>query len=251
MFGLDHWSGHFSDGATLLIMCGIAVVLGLRHATDPDHLAAVTTLIASSKERTTRAAARLGFAWGLGHATTLFAFGLPIVLFKAYLPERVQQGAEATIGVIIIALAVWLLVRWRRGLFDVHLHTHAHGAGRHLHTHDHAEGPDHAHRHTVRARSPLQAYGIGLVHGLGGSAGVGILLLAAIHNRAVAVVALALFAFFTAVSMALLSTGFGMTLSSEPVRRSFNRIAPALGAVSLLFGIWYALGAFQVAPYVF
>jgi high-affinity nickel permease len=251
MFGLDNWIAHFSDGATLLIMCGIAVVLGLRHATDPDHLAAVTTLIASTKERTTRAAARLGFAWGLGHATTLFAFGLPIVLFKAYLPERVQQGAEATIGVIIVALALWLLMRWRRGLFDVHLHTHAHGAGRHLHTHDHAESPDHAHRHTVRARSPLQAYGIGLVHGLGGSAGVGILLLAAIHNRAVAVAALALFAFFTAVSMALLSTGFGMTLSSEPARRSFNRIAPALGAVSLVFGIWYALGAFAVTPYYF
>jgi high-affinity nickel permease len=251
MFGLDKWIAHFSDGATLLIMCGIAVVLGLRHATDPDHLAAVTTLIASGKERTKRAAARLGFAWGLGHATTLFAFGLPIVLFKAYLPERVQQGAEATIGVVIVALAVWLLVRWRRGLFDLHLHTHAHGDGRHLHTHDHAEGPDHAHRHTVRARSPLGAFGIGLVHGLGGSAGVGILLLAAIHNRAVAVVALALFAFFTAVSMALLSTGFGMTLSSEAARRSFNRIAPALGAVSLLFGIWYALGAFAVTPYYF
>jgi high-affinity nickel permease len=251
MFGLDSWIAHFSDGATLLIMCGIAVVLGLRHATDPDHLAAVTTLIASGKERTKRAAARLGFAWGLGHATTLFAFGLPIVLFKAHLPERVQQGAEATIGVVIVALAVWLLVRWRRGFFDLHLHTHEHGDGRHLHTHDHAEGPDHAHRHTVRARSPLGAFGIGLVHGLGGSAGVGILLLAAIHNRAVAVVALALFAFFTAVSMALLSTGFGLTLSSEPVRRSFNRIAPALGAVSLLFGIWYALGAFQIAPYVF
>lgn len=251
MFGLDDWIAHFSDGATLLIICGIAVVLGLRHATDPDHLAAVTTLIASGKERTKRAAARLGFAWGLGHATTLFAFGLPIVLFKAYLPERVQQGAEATIGVVIVALAVWLLVRWRRGLFNVHVHTHEHGAGRHLHAHGHAASAGHAHRHTVRARSPLQAFGIGLLHGLGGSAGVGILLLAAIHNRAVAVVALALFAFFTAVSMALLSTGFGLTLSSEPVRRSFNRIAPALGAVSLLFGVWYALGAFQVAPYSF
>ena len=251
MLGLDHWIAHFSDGATLLLVIGIAVVLGLRHATDPDHLAAVTTLIASGKERTKRAAARLGFAWGLGHATTLFAFGLPIVLFKAYLPERVQQGAEATIGVLIVALAVWLLVRWRRGLFDLHLHTHEHGDGRHLHTHDHAEGPDHAHRHTVRARSPLQAFGIGLLHGLGGSAGVGILLLAAIHNRAVAVIALALFAFFTAVSMALLSTGFGLTLSSEPVRRSFNRIAPTLGMASLVFGVWYALGAFQVAPYYF
>jgi ABC-type nickel/cobalt efflux system permease component RcnA len=211
----------------------------------------VTTLIASGKERTKRTAARLGFAWGLGHATTLFAFGMPIVLFKAYLPEHVQRGAEATIGVVIVALAVWLLVRWRRGLFDVHVHTHEHGTGRHLHAHDHAEDTGHAHRHTVRARSPLQAFGIGLLHGLGGSAGVGILILAAIHNRAVALLALALFAFFTAVSMALLSTGFGLTLSSEPVRRSFNRIAPALGMASLLFGVWYALGALAITPYYF
>jgi ABC-type nickel/cobalt efflux system permease component RcnA len=252
MLGLDDWIAHFSDGATLLVVVGVAVLLGLRHATDPDHLAAVTTLIASGTERTKRAAARLGLAWGLGHATTLFAFGLPIVLFKAYLPERVQQGAETAIGFVIVALAVWLLVRWRRGLFDVHVHVHAHGTGRHVHVHDHAHGrADHAHAHDVRARSPLQAYGIGLVHGMGGSAGVGILLLAAIHDHVVAVLALGLFAAFTAVSMALLSTGFGLTLSSEPVRRSFNRLAPALGAASLLFGIWYALGALELAPYFF
>jgi high-affinity nickel permease len=247
VFGLDHWIAHFSDGTTVLILIAVAILLGLRHATDPDHLAAVTTLIAGGKERTKRTAARLGFSWGLGHATSLFAFGLPIVLFKAYLPERVQQGAEAAIGFMIVALAVWLLVRWRRGLF--HVHAHGHGAGIHLHGHTHGSGATHAHK--IRARSPLQAYGIGLVHGMGGSAGVGILLLATIHDRGVAVAALALFAFFTAVSMALLSTGFGLTLSSEPVRRSFNRIAPALGAASLLFGVWYALGALAITPSYF
>ena len=109
---------------------------------------------------------------------------------------------------------------------------------------------EHAHPEAL-GRSPLAAYGIGLVHGMGGSAGVGILLLATIHDRIVAVAALALFAFFTAVSMALLSTGFGMTLSSPRVRRSFNRLAPALGATSLLFGVWYALGALAVTPYYF
>ncbi len=245
MFGLDGWVAHFSDGATLLVICGVAILLGLRHATDPDHLAAVTTLIASGKERTKRAAARLGFTWGLGHATSLFVFGLPIVLFKAYLPERVQQGAETAVGLVIVALAVWLLVRWQRGAF--HLHAHAHSGGRHVHLHDHSK----THRHSVRTRSPLQAFGIGLVHGMGGSAGVGILLLAAIHDRALAVAALALFAFFTAVSMALLSTGFGLTLSTGRARRSFHRIAPALGAVSLAFGVWYALGALTLAPYFF
>ena len=249
MFGLDDWIAHLSEGAAVFVVIGVAIVLGLRHATDPDHLAAVTTLIASGKDRTKRAAARLGFAWGLGHATSLFAFGLPIVLFKAYLPEPVQRGAETTIGFVIIALAVWLLVRWRRGMF--HLHAHEHGVGPHLHVHDHARRATHAHRHAVGARSPVQAYGIGLVHGMGGSAGVGVLLLAAIHDHVVAVAALALFAFFTAVSMALLSTGFGLTLSSDPVRRSFVRLAPVLGALSLLFGVWYALGALTIAPYYF
>jgi ABC-type nickel/cobalt efflux system permease component RcnA len=246
VFGLDNWIAHLSNGATLLAVSGVAVALGLRHATDPDHLAAVTTLIASGRERTKRLAARLGLAWGLGHATSLFAFGLPIVLFQAYLPEPVQRGAETAVGFLIIGLAVWLLVRWRRGLF--HIHPHEHAAGAHVHVHGHAREHGHGHRHTVRARSPLQAFAIGLVHGMGGSAGVGVLLLAAIHDRLVAVVALALFAFCTAVSMALLSTGFGLTLSSDRAWRSFSRIAPAFGAASLLFGLWYALGALHLAP---
>jgi High-affinity nickel-transport protein len=230
VFGLDDWIAHFSDGATVGILVVVAILLGLRHATDPDHLAAVTTLIAAGKERTRSAAARLGFAWGLGHATTLFAFGLPIVLFKSYLPEPVQQAAETSVGFVIVVLAVWLLIRWRRGIFHI---------------------GDHGHNDTFKARSPIQACGIGLVHGMGGSAGVGILLLAAIHDRTVAVLALGLFAFFTAVSMALVSTGFGLTLSTEPARRSFHRIAPVLGAASLLFGVWYALGALAVTPYYF
>jgi sulfite exporter TauE/SafE len=215
----------------------VATVLGLRHATDPDQLAAVTTLIATGRDRAARAAARLGLAWGLGHATSLFAFGLPIVVFKAYLPESVQRAAETSVGVMIALLALWLLVRWRRGLFHLH--------------HDHGTTHAHGARRRLRARSPLQAFGIGLVHGMGGSAGVGVLLLASIHNRAVAVAALALFAFCTAVSMAALSTGWGMTLAASPVRRSLARLAPVLGCTSLAFGVWYALGALSLAPYYF
>lgn len=247
MFGLDDHLASFSDGTTLVLVLAVAIVLGLRHATDPDHLAAVATLIAGGRERAGRAAGRLGFAWGLGHATTLFAFGLPILLFKAYLPDAVQRGAETTIGVVIMALAVWLLVRWRRGLF--HVHMHAHDAAIHVHGHVH-DGDGHPHR-SSRARSPLQAYGIGLVHGMGGSAGVGVLLLATIHSHVMGVIALALFAFFTAVSMAILSTGFGLTLSSAPAQRSFARVAPVLGVVSFVFGIWYALGAQDLLPYYF
>src|SRR5215471_21704427 len=105
MFGLDHWLAGFSDGTSLVLVVAAAILLGLRHATDPDHLAAVTTLIAGAEERATKTAARLGAAWGTGHATSLFAFGMPIVLFRAYLPEPVQQGAETAVGLLIAALA--------------------------------------------------------------------------------------------------------------------------------------------------
>lgn len=247
MFGLDDWIASLSDGATLTLVAVVAAGLGLRHATDPDHLAAVSTLVAGARDRATGAAARLGLSWGLGHASSLFAFGLPIVLFKAYLPAGAQKAAEATIGIVIAALAVWLLVRWRRGLF--HLHVHAHGSGLHAHGHVHGGGA-HAHR-GARARTPLQAFAVGLLHGMGGSAGVGVLLLASIHDHVLAVAALAVFATCTAVSMAALSTGLGFTLSRAPVAASVERLAPALAAASLSFGVWYALGALSVAPYYF
>jgi hypothetical protein len=84
---------------------------------------------------------------------------------------------------------------------------------------------------------------------MGGSAGVGILLLSAIDDKLVAVIALGLFAFFTALSMALLSTGVGATLGAGRIRGSFHRVAPALGLSSMAFGVWYALGALSLAPY--
>jgi high-affinity nickel permease len=233
MFGLDDRIAGMSDGATLLVVVLVALALGLRHASDPDHLAAVTTLIASGKERATRSAARLGFVWGLGHGTSLFVFGLPIVLYRAYLPESLQHDAETAVGLMIVVLALMLLNRWRLGRFHVQVHEH--------------DGDRHAHG----ARTPLQAYVIGLVHGIGGSAGVGVLLLASIPDRALAIVSLGVFAFFTAVSMSLLSSGFGLTLSRPRVRRSFARVAPALGVLSLAFGVWYALGAQSLVPYVF
>jgi hypothetical protein len=225
MFELDDQIANLGAGEAFLVVAVVAILLGLRHATDPDHLTAVSTLVAGDRADT-RGAGRLGLAWGLGHATTLFAFGLPIVLYRSYLPETVQTAAEMLIGLVIVALAARLLLRWRES---------RRGTGRHLHA----------------ARSPLQAYGIGLVHGIGGSAGVGVLLLASIPDHLEAVAALGLFAAFTAVSMALASTSFGWVLSRGAVQRSFVSVAPALGALSLAFGVWYALGAVQAVPYVF
>ena len=233
MFGLDDTIASFSDGTTLLIVAIVAVLLGLRHATDPDHIAAVTTLIASGRERATRSAARLGAWWGLGHAVTLVVFGLPILVAERYLPQRLQQGAETAVAAVIVFLALRLLVRWRHGYLNLHAHV----------------DPDHAHRHPVR--TPAGAFAIGLVHGIGGSAGVGILLLAAIPSEAVAVTALVALAFFTAVSMTLVTSGFGWTLSVRRVSRAVVAAVPAIGLTSLAFGLWYAAAAWSLAPYPF
>jgi hypothetical protein len=225
MFGLDDTIASWTDGTSLVLVALVATLLGLRHATDPDHLAAVTTLVASGRERAARAAAVLGGFWGAGHALTLFAFGLPIVVFEAYLPERAQQAAEASVGLLIVGLAVWLLVRWRRG----HLHARVHGHG----------------------RTPLGALAVGLLHGMGGSAGVGVLLVATIDDALLGAVALGVLAVFTAASMTLLTAAFGLALSTRPLVRSYGGVAPVLGTLSLAFGTWYAAGAWSVVPYPF
>lgn len=248
VLGLEGWIGQ--GGGTGAMGLLVAVLLGLRHATDPDHLTAVSTLVLSEEREGARKAGVLGFAWGLGHATTIFVFGLPIVLFRAYLPEAVRQGAEAVIGGLIIALAIRLLVRWRRGYF--HAHSHTHGAVRHAHphVHEHAahrhEGAGHSHAHAeTLGRTPLAAYGIGLIHGIGGSAMVGLLVVGAAASRALGVLALVLFAAGTAVSMALVSAGFGYVLARGPLSRLAGPLMPAVGVASLAFGVWYAMGAVQ------
>lgn len=217
MFGLDDHIAALGSGEVFAVVALIAVLLGLRHATDPDHLAAVTTLVASD-EPDPRRAGRLGFTWGLGHATSLMIFGVPIVLFHSYLPEAVQRAAEVAVGAVIVALALRLL----------------------LHRHHHR-----------RTRGPLQAYGIGLVHGMGGSAGVGVLLLSGIPNHVEALVALALFAICTAISMSAASTTFGLALSRRGVLRGYLAFVPAMAVASLAFGVWYSLGALHAVPYVF
>ena len=233
MFGLDDWIAGLSDSGSVLVVVLVATLLGLRHATDPDHVAAVTTLVASGRDNAARSAAHLGAWWGVGHAVTLVAFGLPILVAERYLPARAQQGAETAVAALIVFLAIRLLLRWRHGVFSTV------PGGK--------DGDDH--RHGVR--TPIGAFGIGLVHGMGGSAGVGVLLLAAIPDQTVAIAALLVLAVFTAVSMTLVTSGFGATLTIPSVARSVSGVAPALGVASLAFGVWYAAAAWSLAPYPF
>ncbi len=251
MATVDSWlEGLMHGPEALWVVLVVSLLLGLRHASDPDHLAAVTTLIASEAHRRARKAASMGLFWGLGHGTTLVLVGLPLVLLGQYLPERIQQAAEVAIGVIIVILALRLLTRWRRGLFHAHDHSHD-GGPSHRHLHSHADAPVHHHSHDTALRAPLSAYGVGLMHGIGGSGGLTLLLLSTIPDPSEAVVALLIFATGTAVSMALLSTALGLAIATGPVARNFERVAPVLGALAAAFGVWYALGALGVVGYPF
>jgi high-affinity nickel permease len=220
MFGLDDHIAELSHGGSILIVLLVATLLGLRHATDPDHIAAVSSIVASGREHARRRAAQLGVWWGLGHAVTLVVFGVPILLFEAYLPELVQRGAETAVAALIVFLAVRLLVRHR-----------------------------HRHERVHHVRNPLTAFGVGLVHGMGGSAGVGVLLIAAVPSTALAVVSLVVLALFTAVSMTVVTTGFGAALAVR--QKSLTAAIPVIGTASLAFGFWYAAAVWSLVPYPF
>ncbi len=225
----------------------LALLLGLRHAADPDHLTAVSTLVLTERGRPARHAGVLGLAWGAGHAVTLLLLGIPAILLGRLLPDGIQRLAEVVVGLMIVGLALRLLYRWRQGYF--HSHPHRHGEVEHVHPHvhvaadAHAHAP-HAHPHASRlGRSPLAAFGIGLVHGIGGSAGAGVLLIATIPERRLAVLALGILAGATALSMALLSVTFGLALGRPAVRQGLPAAIPVLGVLTLAFGVWYALAA--------
>lgn len=250
MFGVEEWLSRF--GGSGVMPLAVATILGLRHATDPDHLTAVSSLVLGNAPDGARRAGALGLAWGLGHATTLLAFGLPAVLFRHYLPAALLRAAEVAIGVVIISLAGRLLLRWARGYFHSHPHTHEGLEHSHPHVHEgakarHADGHSHSHAHGL-GRSPLAAFGIGLVHGLGGSAGVSLLVVGAASSQLSAVAGLILFAGGTALSMALVSWTFGYAMARRPVARRVTSVVPLLAVASLLFGAWYALDALTGFP---
>jgi len=201
------------QGAPLLVALGVAFLLGLRHATDPDHLMAVTALVARDNAGA-RSAARLGAVWGAGHATALLVIGLPLILLGTALPPALESTAEKLVGVVIVLLAIRVLVRWI-----------------------HRNRP---HDHDKPLRTPREAFGIGLLHGLAGTGAVVLLLIAALPSTLEASAALAVFAPMSAISMALCTSGFAWTLTRPAVMPVYRTVLmPALGAMGLLFGLWY------------
>ena len=208
---LDHLITGLFEGAPLVVALGIAFLLGLRHASDPDHLVAVTSLMAADNGDT-RGAARLGAWWGLGHAAALVALGIPLIAFKAQLPGWLEGGAEKAIGAVILLLAARVIYRW------------AHPRAREL-----------------TLRTSRQAMSIGLLHGLAGTGAVVVLLIAALPTQIEAALALAIFAPMSIVSMTACTAGFAWVLTRpvvEPVYRTV--LIPGLGVFGVMFGLWYA-----------
>jgi high-affinity nickel permease len=230
---LDAWLEGVFGGAPLLVALGIALALGLRHASDPDHLVAVTSLVAA-EGGDTRAATRLGAWWGVGHGLTLLVIGLPLIFFKSRLPAWLESGAEKAVGAVILLLALRVILKWVRGDYRASAHAHqSHERARHLRR----GAGEHRHRHV---RSPRQAFGIGMLHGLAGTGAVVLLLIAALPTQLEAAAALAVFAPMSVASMALLTGMFAWVLTRpivEPVYRTV--LIPSLGVFALMFGAWY------------
>ncbi len=222
----------------LWLVPALALALGVRHALEPDHLVAVTTLFAADADAPMRAAGRLGIAWGAGHCVTIVAFGVPAVLLAAEIPAVVGQSAEVAAGVLIVLLALRVLVRWRRGRF--HVHEHDHDGVRHAHLHAH-EGGSHVHAHA--RRTAFGAFGLGLVHGAGGGAGATVLVVAGTGSKTASILSLVVLGTGAAVAMALLCVGLAFGLHGRAARRRLARLVPAVALLSLVFGVYYTVGA--------
>jgi hypothetical protein len=235
---VDAWLSGLFDQAPLAVALAVAFLLGLRHASDPDHLVAVTSLVAADGGDTRRAA-RIGAWWGIGHGGTLLAVGLPLILLKSELPGWLETGAERAVGVVIVLLAARVLVKWMRGDYRAGSHARPEPpVGSHRHVRRGAGGHPHVH-----VRTPRQALAIGTLHGLAGTGAVVLLLIAALPTKLEAGAALLLFAPMSVVSMALCTGAFAWLLTRpalEPVYRSV--LIPAFGAFGVLFGAGYVGG---------
>ncbi len=180
-------------------LAGLGLLLGFRHAFEPDHLAAVSTL--ATRQGKLLDACRLGVAWAVGHSLSVGVVVGAIMLFGLQLPRRLWPAADFLVGLLLIGLGASVLVRYVRGRW--HLHVHAHDGGPHLHLHSHAHDAAHAHAHPQGdARRSL---GFGLLHGLAGSAAILVLLVAAAPTRTAQLTYFLAFAAGTMLGMLLVS----------------------------------------------
>ncbi|MGH7530168.1 MAG: hypothetical protein ACREMN_07275 [Gemmatimonadales bacterium] len=190
----------------MLAAAAIGLLLGLRHAFEPDHLAAVSTL--ATRQGGLRQATRLGLAWGIGHTAVVGIVALLVIAFDVRLPAGLAPAAELLVAALLILLGGVVVWRYARGRWHIHPHSHpAAGGGAHLHLHSHAHDAHHGHPHAVDARRSL---GFGLAHGLAGSGALTALLIAAAPDARARLVYFAAFGAGTIVGMFLVSAAVAL-----------------------------------------
>jgi cytochrome c biogenesis protein CcdA len=236
---------------------------GTRHATDPDHVIAVTTIV--SNQRNNMRAALIGAFWGVGHTVTIFVVGAGIILFNLVIPVRVGLSMELSVAVMLVILGLANVAGFLRsmpaGSIRAHdevevIHSHAHSHGDYVHSHPHGHLPEshpHASDHTpldwmdrVFGKSGLYQYlrpfVVGVVHGLAGSAAVALLVLTTIRNVHWAIAYLLIFGVGTIAGMMLITMSLASAFSMVGKgRQKFSRrLAFASGLLSLGFGLFVA-----------
>lgn len=216
------------SGALAVLSMGL--VLGFQHATDADHVAAVSTIVAD--QRRVGAAARVGVAWGLGHSTTVVLAGGAMVASGVVLPERAAQSLEMVVAAMLIVLGV---TGARRALSALSLHrAQASAAGGEA-----ARGPGHA--HGALPRTWWRPFGVGVVHGLAGSAALALAVLATVADRSLAIAYLGLFCLGTVIGMSLVTAAMAapVLVAARRLRADLPmRAAVAAGVLSIACGAW-------------
>ncbi len=227
-------------GADMASFLLLGFFIGMSHALEADHIAAIGTLATDGRASTGRLAF-LGASWGIGHTTTLFLLSLPIIVFGYAFSARMNAGMEFLIGVMLIGFG--LRAFWKLRQKKVHFHIHDHGDGRrhlHAHSHAHATGTHRTdpHKHAHGGFS-LRAFSVGLAHGAAGSAGLVALAAAATQNVVTAMVYVLIFGLGSVLGMALLTAS-----ASWPLKMAEKSAGRVLSALQFGVGIFaLAVGA--------
>ncbi len=221
---------------TLIGLLGLGLILGLRHALDPDHIAAVSTIV--SESRSVRRSSLIGTCWGLGHTMSLLVAGVLVIALKIQISDRLALWMEFAVALMLILLGLKAVLKPLRG-WRIHVHQHAHGGSSHSHVHLHRPSEEHAHQHRHLLRSGARPFLVGMVHGMAGSAALMILVLATIPSALAGLIYIAVFGLGSVGGMLIMSS-----LISLPfilTRQRFNVLSQGLQVAVGLFSLGFGL----------